>query len=56
MLKQKRKNCIECGKPIPEHRKIAFKKREVLTCSKKCSVHRSLTPSKNRRNGNVKTN
>ncbi len=42
--------CAWCWKPIPEHRKFKLGKK-MLTCSKSCSVQRSLTSSKDRHKG-----
>jgi len=46
--RKQRKYCIECHKEIPKGRLKYFKKKPILTCSKKCSVNRSLTASKRR--------
>ncbi|KKM67530.1 hypothetical protein LCGC14_1470180 [marine sediment metagenome] len=46
-----KKYCVECNKLIPEGRVKQYKKRGVKTCSKRCSVNRSLTSSRDRKNG-----
>ncbi len=42
-------NCIECDKLIPQVRINAWKKRTIITCSKRCSVRRSLKASRDRK-------
>lgn len=32
------KHCVTCGKIIPEERIKAFPKRNIVTCSKSCSL------------------
>ncbi|KKM73851.1 hypothetical protein LCGC14_1406370 [marine sediment metagenome] len=44
-----KKYCIECVKEISESRIKQYKKRGIKTCSKRCSVNRSLTSSRDRK-------
>lgn len=40
MRNQNRKLCVTCNKLIPKSRILQFKKKEILTCSKKCANSR----------------